>query len=64
MDAFNWWFIWTKEVSIVQKLVNDPDGKNVFPTIRELLCFAAMLGYALGKKIKFPEKDRTPQCKT
>ena len=43
------------EVSIVQKLVNDPDGKNVFPTIRELLCFAAMLGYALGKKIKFPE---------
>jgi dnd system-associated protein 4 len=43
------------EASIVQKLVNDPDGKNVFPTIRELLCFAAMLGYALGKKIKFPE---------
>ena len=43
------------EISIVQKLTNDPEGNNVFPTIRELLCFAAMLGYALGKKHKFPE---------
>ena len=43
------------EISIVQKLTNDPEGNNVFPTIRELLCFAAMLGYALGKKNKFPE---------
>lgn len=43
------------EISIVQKLTNDAEGNNVFPTIRELLCFAAMLGYALGKKNKFPE---------
>ena len=43
------------EIPIVQKLTNDPQGNNVFPTIRELLCFAAMLGYALGKKNKFPE---------
>ena len=43
------------EIPIVQKLTNSSDGNNVFPTIRELLCFAAMLGYSLGKKIKFPE---------
>ena len=43
------------EISIIQKLTNDPEGNNIFPTIRELLCFAAMLGYALGKKIKFQE---------
>ena len=43
------------EIPIVQKLTNSSDGNNVFPTIRELLCFAAMLGYSLGKKNKFPE---------
>ena len=46
------------EIPIVQKLTNDPQGNNVFPTIRELLCFAAILGYALGKKNKFPENHK------
>ena len=38
--------------NLVQELVV---GKKIFSTIRELLCFAAMLGYSLKKKKRLPD---------
>lgn len=37
---------------LVQDLVT---GKKIFSTIRELLCFSAMLGYALKQRKKLPD---------
>lgn len=38
--------------NLVQELVTE---KKIFSTIRELLCFSAMLGYALQRRKKLPD---------
>ena len=41
--------------ALVQGLARQGEGGSIFSTIRELMCFAALLGYELGTREKLPK---------
>lgn len=46
--------------SVVQQLAGQPlvgHDRRLFPTIRELLCFAALLGYSEGRRIPLDRSE-------
>ena len=43
-----------KYEALVQGLARQGNGGSVFSTIRELMCFAALLGYELGAREQLP----------
>lgn len=45
---------------MVQQLKTPDEGKGVFGTFRELMCFAAVLGYQMGRRTSIPDNSRGP----